>query len=355
MASQLSNHFSDYFLKPTPEEDREAFVIDFVKRHAGCSKRAVYTSKENTEYGAKATVERIIDNLKKKGVIKVVPDDNKNSKKVKLFLVDENPLSIVPNQLSVLEKLLVKFAADLVNIYSQYHSKWPNQKHFEIPGHAVLIEKMPTASGYPIWKFYYRGSSPMNPLYVPTLIYETLTLVNIIQIPFAILDVIFAPFKYFQVTKWIDYDDTVYNELRSSIFSKFDKFSLIAFNIVKSIYRQPYKYNTKYENDEYFIAAENNYQRLDILEKICILRHICKSIGMLQQLETMLNYLIENNMEYFTLRNPKISPHYRWPNDKIPDKTILDIIHDDDCPINTKDREINCKRLEEDPSIKLTL
>lgn len=84
-------------------------------------------------------------------------------------------------------------------------------------------------------------------------------------------------------------------------------------------------------------------------KKICLIRHRCKAIGLLNEIDSLLNYLIENNMNYFTGLNKRISPDFKWPNNEIPNRNKLDLIHDLECPGKKSENDMTCERLDKDP------
>jgi hypothetical protein len=101
---------------------------------------------------------------------------------------------------------------------------------------------------------------------------------------------------------------------------------------VRILVRDPYKYPSRYENDDYFVTVENRHTKFSTFEKICLIRHRCKFIGLSNEIDSLLNYLIENNIHYFTGLNRMISPDFKCLNKEIPNKNKLDLIHDLQCP-----------------------
>ena len=97
------------------------------------------------------------------------------------------------------------------------------------------------------------------------------------------------------------------------------------------------------------MTVENKYNKYSILEKICLIRHRCKSIGLLNEVDKILDKLIENHMDYFSVLNPHISPDFKWPDLKTPDKSKLEIIHDDFCPGKESENKKACEILDKDP------
>lgn len=330
-------------------DKRRNFVIDFVRRKPGHSLIDIYESKENTEYGAKSTIEDIVDELIKEGVLINENSSRKNARSYSLYLVNENPLSFIPGQLETIRKLIKDFCDNLENIYSKNSIKWPSHKF------SPQIQR---------YKTTYRPSSlpgvgavPVienNPDEVSQILrrraFDQRIMINVIQIPFAIIDVIHSIYNHLQRTKWIEYNSEAFDSLNQLLFTEMNSINAIASEMVKKINKEPYKHDFLDEGDEYFVTVENAYEKHPILQRICILRHRCRSIGLADQLDSILNYLIEKNSGYFQKRF-LLGAKSHWKEVEWTKNDKLDAIHTLYCPYNNpKNNENKCHILDTNPT-----
>jgi hypothetical protein len=299
---------------------REERIKDYLKLHPGCSIIDVVKYAYDEHFASKRTVEKIIDILVEKDMV-TKHKEKANSRNYNLYLKDNNPLVVIPEQLKELENLFRIFAEELVKIYSKSPNDWPSIKH-------------PYKSDKKTMEF----------------ITSKLILYNAIQIPFVLIDIINKPIKYNQRIIWNRYNKKLYQSLLQIVFSKTESLYQIALNTRKKILKEPYNYHADSIEDE-FISVENKYERFSIIEKICLIRHRCKSIGLLNEIETILNYIIDRNMNYFSRLISHILPDYKWPNLENPDKSKLVIIHNMFCPSqkNDKDSKWKCDMLDKNP------
>lgn len=345
MVNPLSNTISED-RKPTPEEEREKFVVDFVRRNPGCSIHAVYTSKENVDFGVKGTITRIVYSLKKKGILKIEYDKNPNTKALHLYLIKENPLTIIPYQLSTLEKLFEKLIIDLGDIYSQDPSKWPSHR----------LSPMVNIGRYTYNYDFSLGNIPSAldtsnnfQSVMDYLSFQKKIIRNIMQLPFVIVDIIESLIKYLQRTRWLGLDENISIPLNQMLYSQMNSFNLIATRMVKKINKEPFGQDLFDEKGEYFITYENQYNQYSVFEKINLLRHRSKSIGLGIQMDRVLNYIIETNTEYFDKKFFSIG-NPQWERLGWPTKRKLDIIHEFHCPSKKNKDETKCLRLDTDPT-----
>lgn len=133
-----------------------------------------------------------------------------------------------------------------------------------------------------------------------------------------------------------------------------------ASHVIKQVIREPYKYPNSGVGPDYFVTVENIYKTYSLFEKISLIRHICKSIGFLDEIDKILNYIIQNNEEYFSrlYGSTLIS--------EIPDDDMtnfididkhkrLELIHDMYCPGLKRERKNKsiCDILDKDPTFLL--
>lgn len=346
MSSQLVNSFNNY----KAEEVRKNFVINFVRENPGCSIRAIYNSNEGKKLGAAETMKRVIRILcDDDKAIQKLPDKNKNSKRIHLFIVKENPLTSVPHTLSKIQELFEKFCDDLANIYLQDHSKWPSDKYAPIVKPVVVNYR-------PFSKYGNMPTYDPNPRHTKEVMdflsFQKKIIRRVIQIPFAVIDVIFGLIKYRQRTQWLGLDGKISSRLNQFLFSKINNLNSIASEMAKKINKEPFNQDLFDEKGEYFITFENTYERYPIFERICIIRHRSNSIGLINQIDSLLNFLITKNNEYFDKRFFLIgSPNWKrlgWPT-----KSKLQIIHEYHCPgRKTKENESTCHLLNTDPTFR---
>jgi hypothetical protein len=317
-------------------------IKSFIKNNPYCSESDVIEDAYQNEYASKKTVNNIIKALVKDGVV-MKEKERQNSRSCRLSVKENDPLIVIPEQLVRLENLFRIFTEKIINTYSKPHKEWPNLKQSSVPNWTPLNPDQ-LSSDLSIIKLNPPPTVPPHPY-----TNERLTIYEIIQIPFAIIDILYAPIKFLQRTIWINYKKNIYENLYNIIFYKISSLNQIALNAFQILFREPYKYHSSYENDEYFITVENKYERYSLLEKICLIRHKCKSIGLLNEIDKILDYLIENHMDYFTIKIPHISPDFKWPNLETPTKTKLEIIHDMCCPGIKSRNKRTCELLDRDP------
>lgn len=330
-------------------EWRTNFVIDFVRRNPGCSLVDIYGPEENKKYGAKSTIEDIVKELIYKGVLINKNSSRNNARSYLLYLINENPLAFIPDQFETLRKLVKSFCNDLENIYIKDTTEWPSHK-FSPKIHRYITTYRPNSlPGV--------GAPPVienNPDEVNQILrkraFDQRIMLNVIQIPFAIIGIIYSLYYHLQRTKWIEYNDEVFDSLNQLLFTEMNTINAIAYELVKKINKEPYKHDFLDEGDEYFVTVENAYEKYPILQRICILRHRCKSIGLADQLDSILNYLIERNSEYFQKRF-LLGAKSHWKEIEWIKNHKLDAIHDFYCPYNNpKNDENKCHILDTNPT-----
>lgn len=357
--SSIPTNFQD----PTTRNDRKLLIIDFVEKHAGCSISDIVKSPEREKIGAKHTIETLIEELKEEDVI-IKDKVHKHSRNWKLYIKNNNPMIVIPNLLIELEIFFKDFTNGIIRTYSRPHNEWPNQEH--------------SHKYDPINPYAMEYSSSFNspvPKPIPAskthpLMFERLTLYNIIQIPFVIIDIVNAPLNYYQRTSWVNYNEKLSTLLHNMIFLKLNCLHKIAFDVIRRIVRNPYSYadsgDDSFDHLYTTMVVENRYESYSIFEKICLVRHVCNSMGLQEEIDRLLNYWIDNNDDYFSrivthIISTEQIPDFDWPdNNGWPDfesisKSKLEVIHDLCCPgVKSKIAGI-CNKLDKDPTTLLTI
>lgn len=328
MDIQVSNKWIESSLvKAITNDDRKLAILNYIREHQGCSKSDVVRYMTKMELGSKKPVERIIDELAEENTIKK-EKPRKNSKRYNLSTIDENPLTYVPNQLETLKNLFEKLADTLISLYIQTPEKWPGYKNYI--SRSVFTDPFLSLR--------------------PTIMKESSVILNALLIPFVLIDIIYAPYKYLQRTTWVNHNSDFYQSISRLLFSKVDQLNQIAVKVLRYVYKDPYKIWLLPNNNEYFLTIENKYEKFSVIEKICIMRHSSSALYLLPEIDYIFEYLIENNMKYFSAYSPNIAPPLKGEL-KRHDLKPLDIIHFDSCPARLYKNEYHCDSLNKDPTL----
>ncbi|WP_148687060.1 hypothetical protein [Candidatus Nitrosocosmicus hydrocola] len=328
-----------------PNDFRKEIIVNFIRKKKRAT-RSEISRIENGKHFSRDTVDKLVLELLHDSAILELNRET-NSRNKYLIINSENIFQKLKFELRDIQELFQKFTKELEDIYSQQYSKWPSHKHAPTVG--ILSPTYTSAS--PLERApKFELNSYYSQQYMNFLVFQKRILNAVIQIPFAVIDVIFAPYKYLQKKYWNRLDENTLVNLNQLLFSYMNKLHLNASRMSNAIYKEPFNFDPLDARDEYFITFENAFEQYSILKRICILRHECKSIGLQDQLDTILNYLIDKNSEYFDKRYFFIlKPH--WENLGFPKRNKLEIIHENHCPAKKNKKDGNkCHLLDNDPT-----
>lgn len=330
-----------------PIDFRKEIIVNFIRKTKRAT-RSEISRIDNGKFFSRDTVDKLVRELLEDHILLELGRES-NSRNKYLILNNESIFQKLKFELQEIQELFQKFTNELESIYSQHYSKWPSNKY--APTFSILTTKYTSISPLDsVPKF------ELNPFhsqqYMNFLVFQKRILNAVMQIPFAVIDIIFAPYKYLQKKYWINLDEKIVVNLNQLLFSYMNKLHLAASGMANAIYQEPFNFDPLNEEEEYFITFENTFEQYSLFKRICILRHECKSIGLQDQLDMILNYLIVNNSEYFDKRYFFILKPI-WERLGFPKRNKLEIIHEFHCPARKNKLSKNeniCLKLDNDPT-----
>lgn len=329
------------FQKAPSNDDRRLAIIEFVKAHQGCSISDIVLHLTETHLGAKKTVENIIEELEKEKVLKK-EKPHPNSKKYRITTVSDNPLTYIPYQFTNIQHFYEKLTKSLIARFFDSGDEW-------VKLYELNFKYKETTD--PIIQKITNNDPTLSSLLCD--ITKKSVISNVISIPFALTDIIYAPYKFLKRTVWINYDNNTYRSLCSFLLSRMDELDQYAMKVYNILHSEPYKMWDYSKNAAYFNTFENAYERFSIVQRMCILRHKCNALGLTKEMEPLLDYLIDNNLEYFSRDQPFLLGEFERTHQNST-KTYIEIIHDRNCPGISNEYSQNCDLLDRDPSIEFT-
>src|SRR5690606_27555974 len=98
-------------------------IINFIKIHQGCSVSDVVRHLTNLSLASKKTVDKIIQELVDNGVLKK-SRMRKNSRSNVLYIISENPLTFLPDQLTKVQSLYEELTEVLIQKFLENADEW---------------------------------------------------------------------------------------------------------------------------------------------------------------------------------------------------------------------------------------
>jgi hypothetical protein len=291
--------------------DKTEQIIRFIKEKKRVTRSDIRRFCEH-KIASKITVDKIVQELL---------DDNQiledikysNSRNKYLVINNENVLQNVKFELTEIKTLFSKLLLKLRDIYNKSPEQWP----------------------HPSFK-------KMDYLHAEVNIYY------VMHIPFAILEIINKIFTYRQITKWNDFDDDLLKKLYFTIFSSMNELMFSALDARIKLMKDRFEYRQNNNNVDYSnIFIYNGYESYRIEERIPLLRHRCKAIGVLSQYDDLVNYLFSKYGDFFIRVCSLLSPSFKFSSImEHEDKDPKNILHRYFCPgIKSK----TCDLLDKDP------
>ena len=179
-------------------------------------------------------------------------------------------------------------------------------------------------------------------------LHAEVTIQSVMHIPFAILDIINKIFMFKQITIWKKFDYDLIKQLHFTVFSSINELMFSALDTRIKLVKDRFEYQQNNKNlDDVNVFIYNGYEAYKIQEKIPLLRHRCKAIGILSEYDDLINCLFSKNNDFFIRVCSLLSSSFKFPSNMgADDKNPTDILHRFFCP-GIKSRK--CDLLDKDP------
>jgi hypothetical protein len=306
--SQLTKKSNDIEIDSNNKKEQ---IIRFIKQKKRVTRTDIRTFAEH-RFGAKGTVDKKVKELIDDKII-LEEKAHPNSRNKYLVINNENVLQNVKFELSEIKTLFSKLLEKLKETYMKPPQEWPSS-----------------------------FNKKMDYLPPDTLIHY------IFRILFAILEIINKIFMFKQITIWNEFDDDLLKKLHFTIFSSINELMFSALDVRIKLMKDRFEYRQSNNNVDYNdIFIYNGYEAYRIEEKIPLLRHRCKAIGVLSEYDDLVNYLFSKYGDFFIRVCSLLSPSFKFPSImKYEDKDPKNLLHRYFCPgIKSK----TCDLLDKDP------
>lgn len=310
MVNQLTNNYPNE-IEILNSNNREEQIINFIKEKKKATRSDIRRFCEH-KIASKITVDKIVKGLIDEKRILEKPA-YKNSRNKYLVINNKHVLQNVKFELSRIKDLFSKLLSRLREIHMKPPEEWPHPS----------IRKMDH-------------------------LHAEVTIHSIMHIPFAILDIIDKIFMFKQITIWNKFDDDLIKQLHFSIFILINELRFSALHTRIKLMKDRFEYRPiNNDLDDSDILIYNGYEAYKIEEKIPLLRHRCKAIGVLSEFDDLINYLLLKYNDFFIKACSLLSPSFKFPsNMEKDDRDPKNILHRFFCPgIKSK----TCDFLDKDP------
>ena len=280
---------------------RRKKITNYIINNPGCNIQDIVKDGEKNGYGAKKTIEKILDELEKENILRK-SKEKPNSKQYQLFIDKENLFLIIPSQLDELFSRLKIFMEQLKGMYFKPFADWPNFDY------DLVINRFNSETE----KMYY-------------------ILGRILQLPIVIVDIINDAFMFHHYCIWPTKitNQQILTKLISLYFTKIAEMNIYLFKEIDNLK------NHFIEFDKIFPKNLHIYQSYAYsksyhspLRKIISLEHSCQLPCLGDELDFVLDYLWEINKDYLIYIYPELNI-YGFV-DRI-DITNREILHSEFC------------------------
>ena len=118
-----------------------------------------------------------------------------------------------------------------------------------------------------------------------------------------------------QITIWNKFDGDVLKQLHLTVFSSINELMFSALDTRIQLVKDRFEYRQNNSDADYNdIFIYNGYEVFKIEERIPLLRHRCKAIGVLFEYDDLVNYLFSKYDDFFIRVCSLLSPSFKFPS-----------------------------------------
>jgi hypothetical protein len=281
---------------------RRKKITNYISDNPGCSIQDIVKDGEKKGYGAKKTIENILDELEKENILRK-GKEKPNSKQYQLFIDEENLFLIIPSQLNELFSRLKIFMEQLKSMYFKPFADWPNFDH----AFATMRFSSETEKTY-----YLLG--------------------RILKLPIVIVDVINDAFMFHYYCIWPTKitNQHILTKLISLYFTKISEMNIYLSKEIDNLKNYFKEFDKIFPKNMHIYQSYADSKSYSPLKKIIALEHSCQIPYLGDELDFVLDYLWEINRDYLQYIYPELNTYGLV--DSI-DITNREIIHGEFCTL----------------------
>jgi hypothetical protein len=279
---------------------RRKKITNYIVDNPGCNIQNIVKDGEKNGYGAKKTIEKILNELEEENILRK-SKEKPNSKQYQLFIDKENLFLIIPSQLDELFLRLKIFMEQLKSMYFRPFADWPNLDH--------AISK--TIFSSEAEKIYY-------------------LLGRILKLPIVIVDVINDAFMFHYYCIWPIKvtNEQILTKLITLYFTKIAEMNIYLFKEISILKNHFKEFDKIFPKNIHLYQSYADSKSYSPLRKIISLEHSCQLPYLDDELAFVLDYLWEINKDYLKYIYPELNIY--GLADRI-DITNREIIHNEFC------------------------
>ncbi len=258
---------------------RRKKITNYIKDNPGCNIQDIVKDGEKKGYGAKKTIENILDELEKENILRK-SKEKPNSRQYQLFVDNENLFLIIPSQLDELFSRLKIFMEHLKSMYFKPFANWPNFDY----ALGTMIFSSETE------KMYY-------------------LLGRILKLPIVIVDVINDAFMFHYYCIWPTKitNQLILTKLISLYFTKIAEMNIYLFKEIDNLKNHFKDFDKIFQKNIHIYQSYADSKSYSPLKKIIALEHSCDLPYLGDELDFVLDYLWEINKDYLQYIYPELN------------------------------------------------